>query len=286
MNKIIVFSNIDRDPGFEMAQKICEILRLQKRTPRLCPMIYLDDPIDTSVFDFETFLIENELPDSEMIIAIGGDGTMLHAARAASDYGVPILGINMGGKGFMAELELEDIPLIKTVTDGKYKTESRMMLDVKILRNNEVACQDFALNDIVIKGDNKVIDISLFGDGQQIMNIVGDGTVVATPTGSTAYSMAAGGPIVEPSAQNIIVTPICAHALTAKSVVLASDRNVTVEIGSKKHNSAYISVDGGTHIQIMSGDIIQINMSKMVTKFVRVTNRSFYQTVNQKLKER
>ena len=249
-------------------------------------MVYEDAPADFSVFDFEAAIFENELPNSELIIAIGGDGTILRAARAAADLGIPILGVNMGGKGFMAELELSDITLIDLIADGTYTIENRMMLDTRVIRNNKTIHQDFALNDVVVKGDNKVIDLSLFGDNQRIMQFSGDGTVIATPTGSTAYSMAAGGPIVEPSTDNIIVTPICAHILEAKSIVLASDRQVTVEIGYKKHNPAYMSVDGGKHVDILCGDIINITKSKVFTKFIRITDRSFYQKVNEKLGER
>jgi NAD+ kinase len=161
-----------------------------------------------------------------------------------------------------------------------------MMLDVEVIRNHETVNQNYALNDAVIKGDNKVIDLTLYGDNQQIMNIIGDGTIIATPTGSTAYSMAAGGPLVEHTAQNIIITPICAHALETRSIVLASDRCVTAIIGYKKHNPAYISIDGGEHFNILSRDIINIKKSEMVTKFVRITDRSFYQKVNEKLSKR
>ena len=284
--KIIVFPNIESDPGFNVAWKVIDMLRKKERVHVLCPMIYDDEPLDISSFDFDTSVLEDELPDAEMVIAIGGDGTMLRAARAAAELGVPILGINMGGKGFMAELEFDDIALIDVIADGKYKTESRMMLDAVLMRNDEIICHNFALNDVVIKGDNKVIDLTLYGDNQRIMQFSGDGAVVATPTGSTAYSMAAGGPIVEPSAKNIIVTPICAHVLEAKSIILDSDRHVTVEIGYKKHNPAYMSVDGGKHVSILSGDIISVSKSEIFTKFVRIKERSFYQKVNEKLGER
>ena len=281
--KIIVFPNIDSDPGFEVAQSVIRLLREKGRLTALCPMVYEDEPLNLSSFDFDTSVLEDELPSAEMVITIGGDGTMLRAARAAAESNTPILGINMGGKGFMAELEFDDIGLIDLAATGNYTTESRMMLDVVVMRNNKMVCHDFALNDVVIKGDNKVIDLALYGDNQRIMQFSGDGAVVATPTGSTAYSMAAGGPIVEPSASTIIVTPICAHVLEAKSIVLDSDRRVTVEIGYKKHNPAYMSVDGGEHVNIQCGDIVNVNKSAIFTKFVRIKERSFYQKVNEKL---
>ena len=287
MKKIIIYPNADIDSGFEMTLTVYKMLRERGRKAIFCPMVYEDGTIcstelDITKFKLDPAVIEHELPNAEMVITIGGDGTMLRAARITADSGVPILGINMGGKGFLAELECEDISLINSAADGKYKIESRMMIDIEILRDNEQVYKDFALNDVVIKGDNKVIDLTLSGDNQRITRFSGDGTVIATPTGSTAYSMSAGGPLVEPLAQNIIITPICAHILTAKSIVLASERCVTVEIGTKKHNPAYMSVDGGKHTDVHGGDIINIRKSKLITKLIRIKEKSFYQTVSEK----
>ena len=281
--KIIIYSNVERDEGFKTAMRIAEMLKKKGRETVLCPMIGDEEAFDVSKVGHCEDVIDDELPFAEMVITIGGDGTMLHAARAAAIFGVPIMGINMGGKGFMAELEAEDIDLINLVSDGVYATESRMMIDTAVLRNGEEIYRDFALNDVVVRGDNKVIDLTLYGDNQRIMQFSGDGAVVATPTGSTAYSMAAGGPIVEPLAHNIIVTPICAHVLVAKSLVLVSDRRVTVEVGYKKHNPAYMSSDGGKHLSIQSGDIINVQKSELTTKLVRVKDSSFYQRVSEKL---
>ena len=228
---------------------------------------------------------EDYIQTAEMIITFGGDGTILRAARIAADagFGTPILGINVGHTGFMAEIEDDETDMIAAAANGKYTTESRMMLDVEILRGDEVLKRDFALNDVVVRGDNKVIDLTIFGDDQRISAFYGDGTVIATPTGSTAYSMAAGGPLVEPTAHNIIVTPICAHFLEARSFVLASERIVTVKLGNRNRNHAYISADGGDHIMISNGDVISVRKSSMYTNFMRVTDRSFYKKVSEKL---
>ena len=284
--KIILFTNVRRDAGFVMTRRVGEMLRKCGKSAVICPVFddntipYVPPP------DIEMAKIENELSSAEMIITFGGDGTILRAARSATYYGVPILGINLGGKGFIAELEAADIGLInKAVTYG-YEIENRMMLDVEVMRGDKTICRDFALNDIVVKGDNKVIDLTLSGDGQRISHFSGDGAVIATPTGSTAYSMAAGGPIVEPAAHNIIITPICAHTLEAKSFVLISDRRVSVEISYRKHNPAYMSVDGGEHRGINCGDIINVCKSAKYTRLVRLSNRSFYKKVSEKLGER
>jgi NAD+ kinase len=283
---IILYPNAERDIDFAITRRVNEILERHGRRTAFCPVFDDDTTIGAIPQGFKTAILEDELQYAEMIITFGGDGTILRAARAAAGPGVPILGINLGGKGFMAELEIDDIGLIDQAAIGDYRIGSRMMLDVGIQRDGETVCRDFALNDVVIRGDNKVIDLTLFGEGQRISHFSGDGAVIATPTGSTAYSMAAGGPIVEPTAHNIIVTPICAHVLEAKSFVLVSDRRVSVEIGYKKHNPAYMSVDGGDHVNIRSGDIVNVHKSERETRFVRLSDRSFYRKVSEKLGEK
>ena len=284
--KIILFPNAQRDIGFEMARHVGEMVTKRGRSAVYCPVFEDDTTAHTLPPGIETVAVEDVLAQAEMIITFGGDGTILRAARVATDMEVPILGVNLGGKGFIAELEAEEVELIdKALTDG-FGIENRMMLDAEVVRGDNTICRDFALNDIVIKGDNKVIEMVLFGDEQMISRFSGDGAVISTPTGSTAYAMAAGGPIVEPAAQNIIVTPICAHTLEAKSFVLVSDRRVSVEIGYRKHNPAYMSVDGGEHFSIQGGDVINVRKSEKSAKLVRITKRSFYQKVSKKLGER
>jgi NAD+ kinase len=269
-----------------MTRKTGEMLERHGREAVVCPVFDDDAGGAVQPIGFRTAKLEDELTSAEMIIAFGGDGTILRAARAAADYSVPILGINMGGKGFIAEIEVEEIDLINSAATGAYDVESRMMLDAEVVRDGNTVCRDFALNDIVLRGDNKVIDLTLYGDGQIISDFSGDGAIIATPTGSTAYSMAAGGPIVEPTAHNILVTPICAHVLEAKPFVLASDRRVSIEVGYNKHSPAYMSADGCERVNIQSGDVINEKKSGKLTRLVRLSNRSFYRKVSEKLGER
>jgi len=289
--KLILYPNIDTDINFTKTRQVGDILIKNGWQVVLCP-ISIDDSPEMSINEItppEGYIlstIENELSTAEMIITFGGDGTILRAARAASEAGVPILGINLGSKGFMAELEANDTELLKTATEGEYKIETRIMLDIEVERDGKTVYNDFILNDIAIKGDNKVIDLTIYGDNQKITHFRGDGTVIATPTGSTAYSMSAGGPIVDPAAKNIIITPICAHMLEARSFVLELGRVVTVEIGYKRYNPAHISVDGGDPIHIQSGDTIKVYRSKRVTQLVRLSDRSFYRKVSEKLGEK
>ena len=284
--KIILCPNTGRDIGLVMTRKVGNMLERHGRNVVICPVA--DDDLEFGIKQkyVETAELDEEVTSADMIITFGGDGTILRAARAAADFGVPILGVNMGGKGFMAELEIEDAEMIYSAASGAYEIENRMMLDAEIVREGKAVHKDYALNDIVIKGYNKVIDVTLYGDEQVISGFSGDGIVIATPTGSTAYSMAAGGPIVEPSAQNILVTPICAHLLEAKPYVLVSDRRVSISVGSCRQSPAYMSADGSARVEIQSGDTIKVVKSEKYTRLVRVTNRSFYSKVSEKLGER
>ena len=167
----------------------------------------------------------------------------------------------------------------------KYTIEPRMMLDVSVRRGRETLYRDLALNDAVItKGAvARVIDLIVRGDGVHIYDYSGDGVILATPTGSTAYSMSAGGPIVEPTSENILVTPICAHSLHAKPLVMGRDRIVSVRIGKLSRKTAYLSVDGGRAFKLCGGDTVEVRRSKSVTRLVRLTDHSFYEIINQKL---
>jgi len=284
--KIILCTNAEIDKNYIVANKVGGILKENGWNVVFCPAFVERFSNTVPLKGYENSKLEDELANAEMIITLGGDGTILHAARACADAGVPILGINIGGKGFMAELEPDEVGLLASINKGDYTLETRIMLDVEVYYNDEMVYSDFALNDIVIRGDNKVIELTLYGDGQKITHFSGDGAVIATPTGSTAYSMSAGGPIVDPAAKNIIITPICAHVLGAKSFVLVASRIVTAEIGTKKQNPIYISVDGGDHVDVKCGAVVKVHKSDRYTQLVRLSDKSFYRKVSEKLGER
>ena len=199
---------------------------------------------------------------------------------------MPIIAVNLGDMGFMAELEPSEIDGLRHIPAGDYKIVSRIMFDVSLVRDGETIFEDFALNDIVIKGINKIITLELFGDDNPISSFTGDGAVIATPTGSTAYSMSAGGPIVEPDASNIIITPICPHVLAAKAFVLAPERVVRVTLGGRKVNTAVMTVDGQDITSFKEGDQLVIKVSDRQARFIQLSNRSFYKKVYEKLGER
>lgn len=284
--KIILSSNPYRDKGLKASRAAERILRSAGAETKMClPFTFERNGTLELPKDIMFSEMTEELPGADMLICFGGDGTILHAAKDATAYQIPILGVNMGSVGFMAELEHSELSLLSKVTAGKYDVESRMMLDVQVKRDGRIVYEDLALNDAVVtKGAvARIVDLSVYGDGVLISDFGGDGVIVSTPTGSTAYSMAAGGPIVEPSAESIIVTPICAHALQAKSFVLGMDRTVEVRTEKNNRKSVYLSVDGGKAFKLIGGDRMAIRRSEKTTRLVRLTDKSFYSIVSEKL---
>ena len=284
--KIVLSSNPYRDKGLRVALEARRVLEHSGAQTVLCLPFQpkrgdrLDLPRQVPLS-----LLDKELPTADLLVCFGGDGTILHAARDATLHGVPILGVNMGSVGFMAELERSELPLLAPLAHGMYTIEERMMLDVKVLRGEKVVSQDMALNDAVIsKGSMaRVAEMEVFADRVKVTGITGDGVIVATPTGSTAYSMSAGGPIVEPTSKSIVVTPVCAHQLTARAMVLAPERIVTVQLPRGNRKYLYLSVDGGKAVRLSGGDRVDICRSQRFTQLVRLADRSFYQVINQKL---
>ena len=284
--KIILSSNPYRDKGFKAALEAARILEQGGAKTVLClPFIPKKGDRIELPRNLTLSTMRKELPDADMLICFGGDGTILHTARDATLHGVPILGVNMGSVGFMAELERGELPLLAPLAQGRYQVEERMMLDVRVFRGDKLVSEELALNDAVIsKGSMaRVAEMEVLAGQTQVTAITGDGVIVATPTGSTAYSMSAGGPIVEPASQAIIITPVCAHRLAVRAMVLSPERVITVRLpkGNRKH--LYLSVDGGKATRLSGGDRVEVSRSAHSTKLVLLANRSFYQVINEKL---
>lgn len=283
--KIVLSPNPYRDKGLRAAQSAAKILKNAGVETSMC----LPFSVEGTNIEFPKHIelkdTREELKNADMLICFGGDGTILHAAKDANEFRLPILGVNLGSVGFMAELEQGELSLLSKLAAGKYSVEERMMLDVTARRDGKVVFSDLALNDAVVtKGVvARVVDLEVFSDKVPITDFAGDGVVVSTPTGSTAYSMSAGGPLVEPTAENIIVTPICPHSVNARSFVLGAGRAVSVKLGRLSKKAAYLSSDGGKAFKLCGGDVLEIRRSQSVTRLVRLTGRSFYEVMSQKL---
>ena len=287
MKKVILTPNPYRDKSFRHTVAAERILRECGVQTYVCLPFGADRGPELHA-GIQISDLQKHLPDCDMLVCFGGDGTILHTSKLALEYEIPILGINIGTMGFMAELEAGELELLRKAARGEYSIERRMMLDVEVYRDGRCLFTDTALNDAAItKGAvARVIQVSVLCDGVEASSFSGDGVLVSTPTGSTAYSVSAGGPIVEATARNIIITPICAHTMQVKSLVTAKDRKVTVRIGRIGRRNAFLSVDGGRAFRLNSEDQVQIRRSVHETRLVKIKGTSFYATVREKLGSR
>lgn len=286
MKNVILAPNPYRDRNFQTVRAAIQILKESGIQPRICLPFEVDKSHELPR-DLHFCRLDRELPNAEMVICFGGDGTILHMAKAATRRGIPILGVNIGTMGFMAELESSELNKLSLLASGKYTLDSRMMLDVVIQRDRDILFHDICLNDVVVtKGAiARIVHLNVKCDGVQALECGGDGVIVATPTGSTAYSLSAGGPIVEPEARNILITPICAHDVGSRSIVASDKRVITVSMAPIARRNAYLSVDGGKAIRLNAGDVATIKRSHLETKLVRLKERSFYDVINAKFKK-
>jgi len=229
----------------------------------------------------------HSLPDfgdkCDMVLAFGGDGTILSTARSLAPHGIPVLGVKVGGMGFLAELIPDDLWTgLDDILQGNYKIAERMMLSARIVDERDVRFH--ALNDFVLdKGAlPRVVRIRTYIDGQFLNTYIGDGLIIATPTGSTAYSLAAGGPILLPDMDAILITPISPHSLAARPVVISADKKIKVVVEFAPED-IILSADGQTSVQLTEGDKVIFERSEYRMKLVSYTGRSFYDVLRAKL---
>jgi NAD+ kinase len=285
MKKILLTPNPYRDKDFNTVRNAMQVLKDAGADVKLCLPFDVDRSFELPK-DLHFIRMEREIQNADAVICFGGDGTILHMAKTATRYGVPILGVNIGTMGFMAELESSELEDLAKLAQGEYTIDRRMMLDVTVRRDRDIIFHDLCLNDAVItKGAvARIVHLSVKCDGVQAMECGGDGVVVATPTGSTAYSLSAGGPIVEPDAKNILITPICAHDMGSRCIVASMNRQITVELTRNARRNAFLSVDGGKALKLNMGDITSIRSSDKEIRLIRLKNRSFYDVINMKFK--
>ena len=283
MKNVILTPNPYRDKNFQTVREAMRILKNAGVQARVCLPFEVDRSFELPR-DIRFSRLDRELPGADMVICFGGDGTILHMAKAATRKNIPILGVNIGTMGFMAELEYTEMDKLAKIASGEYTLDSRMMLDVTVQRDRDIIYHDICLNDVAItKGTvARIVHLNVKCDGVTALECGGDGVIIATPTGSTAYSLSAGGPIVEPDARNILITPVCAHDMVSRSMVVSDRRNVTVQMVQNVRRNAFLSVDGGKAVRMNMGDTAIIKKSNLETKLVRLNERSFYDVLNAK----
>ena len=279
---IAVCPNPFRDIDLALSRKAASLLEEAGYESVICP-VFADRETDAVPKNVPVSCLQDVIDAVSLAIVIGGDGTILEVSHYVHGHDIPILGLNLGTMGFMANLEPEDLPLILRAAKGDYRLSGRMLLDVSLQHGGEELYHGLALNDAVIHGYGDTIYLNVDCNSQPMTTFGGDGIILATPTGSTGYSMSAGGPIVEPEAENIIVSPICAHTIASRSFVLGPERIVSVTAKKMHDRRAYLSVDGSTVTDVNKDDVLVVKKSSHKLLMADLGVRSFYETTFEKL---
>lgn len=282
-DKVGIIPNEKKDPHLKNTENLIEFLSGKDTNIFLCER-YREN--------FEGRNL-NYTPEDDLykicglLFVLGGDGTMLRAASKASGNDVPLIGINLGRIGFMSEIEADELYLLENLFSGGYEIKSRMMLEAGIIREGEKIYAGTALNDAVVThgAQAKLIDIELARDGVKLARYMADGVIAATPTGSTAYSMAAGGPIIDPEIECFCVTPICPHSPLNRPLIFS--QNSSLEITNRNKNSeAYLTLDGQASVKLDENDVVSIKKSKFAARLVSIKKHGFLDVVRAKFSEK
>ena len=276
---VAVIPNLDKRGSSETVEKMAAFFKE-------CGIVaYLPDDICCAGYEHAP---QDELYKiADIIITIGGDGTIIRFAKRAAQDGKAVLGINAGRVGYLANIEQNEYNLLSKLATGEYSIEERMMLDITVKENGNVIGEYEALNDAVISSGylSRIIDVTASVDGGDVIAYHADGLIAATPTGSTAYSMSAGGPVIDPDMKCVCLTPICSHSLAAKPILIGGSKQIKLKAFSKKRTDIYLSVDGRKVVNVKPFTEIYITQSKNAVKLVRINDRSFYKTLSLKFRD-
>ena len=286
MDKFYIITNSLKDPNFETTKQVQEYLRAKGKS---CIIQEHDSQAARHSYKYTNAHLVPE--DVDCILVVGGDGTLLQACRDLVKCGIPLLGINMGTLGYLAEIDRHSIkPALDKLILNEYVIEKRMMIEGRVMRLDKTLTQDLALNDIVIgrEGRLRIIDFNIYVNGEFLNSYSADGIIISTATGSTGYSLSAGGPIVSPEAKLLLVTPIAPHTLNTRSIILPEDARIMVEIKGGHTNSgegAVATFDGDTYVSLSRGDQVVISKSSRLARLVKINNVSFLEVLRNKMSD-
>lgn len=284
MNNFCIITNIDKDCEYKTTKLIQEYLISKGKR---CLISTERNKVGTNDEDIDVSWIKE---DTDCVIVLGGDGTIIRAATDLYSKEIPLLGINLGTLGFLAEIEKQDIiPALDSLIEEDIEIQKRMMLYGKISRNSQTTYEDYGLNDIVISrsGFSRIICVSVYVNDILVDTYHGDGVIIATPTGSTGYNLSAGGPVAAPSSNVLMITPICPHTMSQRSILVSSDDEITVLIDKSKKTQkeeAIATFDGRMGMELKAGDEIRIKRAEKVTKLIKINQKSFYEILRSKLR--
>jgi NAD+ kinase len=280
MKNIGIIAKENRLAATEAARSLVEWLQTRGIA------VFLDQGLKNALETQVAVLSQAVLPQIDAVVVLGGDGTLLAAARLIGHNGIPILGVNLGGLGFLTAFSLDELyPELEQLLAGDYSIEERMMLTSTVIRQNKVLAEYSVLNDVVITkaAIARIIDLETTIDGHHLTTFKADGLIVSTPTGSTAYSMAAGGPIVFPVLHTIMLTPICPHMLTNRPILVSDGSDIRIVISSTTEG-IFLSFDGQVGQSLEGGDIIQIKRADHTVHLIKSPFRDYFEVLRTKLR--
>ena len=280
---VYISPNPGKEQAADTARRAAQLLLMQEAV-----VLMRDDLKEACYVEGVQYLpLEECLSRTDVILTIGGDGTILHEANFTLQYQKPILGINIGRCGFLATCEVDEMEeKLAALVRGEYLLDNRMLLYVRVL--GEDGWEGHALNDVVVtKGRlQQAIDFSIYCDDILVEHYRGDGVIVATPTGSTAYSMAAGGPILDSQTKGVVVTPICPHSLASPAMVFAQERKLNICVGQVADGEVFISCDGAAGFPLKAGATAEVRLSDQVVQLITFSKADQFQAIDQKLRSR
>lgn len=280
MKTIGIFSNARKDIDHLGAKRVYEVLKEK------CTVICAQD---LGIKGIVTVSKDDFIKKAECVIVLGGDGTILNVARMVFKHNIPILGINMGNLGFLAEIDKNNLEAsIEKFLKGNYKLEKRNMIYASVERNGQIIGKCNALNEITISCAKykRMIELDIFIDNIKVDSYWADGVIASTPTGSTAYSLSAGGPVVDPSLGVTVLTPICPHTFSSRSIIMPMDKQLKIMIKGKPKRASVLTIDGQDGYELQYGDTIRLSKSYYNVTFIKINNRSFYTVLKKKMNER
>lgn len=280
MKKIAIIPNNIKDIGLLVTKRVVDYLSGKAE-------LYMENKFSVTGMKVNYVKKSAIFENVDLMIILGGDGTILQEAAACAKYGIPVMGINLGKVGFLTEIECDNIEnALNKLLAEEYTIEKRMLIKLEIRREGKTVCVQNALNDVVVSKPSgaKLIDMELYAGDELVNRYIADGLIIATPTGSTGYSISAGGPVVDPSMTLYIATPICPHMLSARSAVLSADKPIIIRLDSAyPDNEAVVTADGDVQGYISSADEVAVLKSKYEFQLIRTGRQSFYNTLISKL---
>ena len=280
--KIAIIVNLDKKGALLTASKISDLLMSEG-----VDVYTLKSDLAGELHSTKTFATHSELVEAcDILLTVGGDGTIIHCAKHAAAFSKPVLGINSGRLGYVAELEADEIEMLRSLVKGEYELESRLLLSVTITRENSNRESYIAVNDAVISRGSlsRIIDLDVKIDGSEVSSYRADGVLLSTPTGSTAYALSAGGPVIAPTLKCFELVPICSHSLSARCVILSSDSVVEIKASSPDGKS-YLTIDGQISVELSENDTVEIKSADESLDMILLKKRNFFKLAGEKLRE-